>query len=400
MGLERPEGAPEVERLSPGPHPDPLPKGDGEEGFSFPKGDGEEGFSFPKGDGEQESSLSNGDASTGQGAGTRGEGESVRHLPVLEVEGLKVHFPIKGGLLGRQFGTVRAVDGVSFVVRRGETLGLVGESGCGKTTLGRAILRLVPLTAGAVRLEGEDLASLDRRTLRQRRRKMQMVFQDPAGCLDPRMTVGEIISEPLQNYASGTAQDRVRRVQELLKLVGLHPAHRNYYPHQMSGGMRQRVGIARALALDPVVVVADEPVSALDVSIQAQVLNLMSSLQEKLNLTYIFIAHNLSVVKHISDRVAVMYLGRLVEVGASEILYRRPLHPYTRALFSAIPVPDPEVERGRRRALLEGEVPSPINPPEGCRFHPRCPRAEEICREEPPELRELESDHLVACHFP
>jgi len=320
--------------------------------------------------------------------------------PVLEVERLKVHFPIKGGLLGRQTGVVQAVDGVSFSLQRGETLGLVGESGCGKTTLGRAILRLVPLTEGSVRLEGEDLARLDRHTLRERRRRMQMVFQDPAGCLDPRMTVGEIIAEPLKNYQICCSRDRVRRVQDLLKLVGLHPAHSNYYPHQLSGGMRQRVGIARALALDPAVVVADEPVSALDVSIQAQVLNLMSSLQERLNLAYLFIAHNLSVVKHVSHRVAVMYLGRLVELGESVALYKNPVHPYTQALFSAIPIPDPNAERLRQRTLLEGEVPSPIDPPGGCRFHPRCPRTKAICREISPELVELEADHQVACHNP
>lgn len=325
---------------------------------------------------------------------------STQHSPVLDVDGLKVYFPVKGGLLGRQTGVVRAVDGVSFTLQRGETLGLVGESGCGKTTLGRAILRLVPLTEGSVKLEGQDLARLDRRVLRERRRRIQMVFQDPAGCLDPRMTVGEIIAEPLDNYEVGSNHERVHRVQELLKLVGLHPAHRNYYPHQLSGGMRQRVGIARALALDPVAVVADEPVSALDVSIQAQVLNLMSSLQESLNLAYLFIAHNLSVVKHVSHRVAVMYLGRLVELGASGDLYRNPVHPYTQALFSAIPIPDPQAELHRQRTLLEGEVPSPLNPPSGCRFHPRCRRAKAICREQLPRLAELESGHYVACHCP
>ncbi|MCL4459711.1 MAG: ATP-binding cassette domain-containing protein [Chloroflexi bacterium] len=322
------------------------------------------------------------------------------HTPILEVEGLKVYFPIKGGLLARQIGLVRAVDGVSFTVTKGETLGLVGESGCGKTTLGRAILRLVPLTAGAVRLEGEDLARMDRANLRQNRHKMQMIFQDPAGCLDPRMTVGEIIGEPLENFAIGTPRERSRRIQELLNMVGLHPGHRNYYPHQMSGGMRQRVGIARALAPNPVIIVADEPVSALDVSIQSQILNLLKSLQEQLNLTYLFIAHNLSVVKHVSDRVAVMYLGRIVEISDSEVLYNNPMHPYTQSLFSAIPIPDPEIERRRKRILLEGEVPSPLNPPPGCRFHPRCYRVQNICREQLPELVELEKEHYVACHYP
>lgn len=323
----------------------------------------------------------------------------VNHNVVLHVERLKVYFPINGGLLSHQVGSVRAVDDVSFTIQKGETLGLVGESGCGKTTLGRAILRLVPLTAGAVKLEGEDLAQMDRAELRRRRLKMQMVFQDPASSLNPRMTVGEIINEPLQNFASGTRQERSHRIQELMNLVGLNTACQNCYPHQLSGGMRQRVGIARALALNPLLVVADEPVSALDVSIQAQILNLMQSLQERLGLTYLFIAHNLGVVKHVSSRVAVMYLGRLVEIGDSDKLYSNPLHPYTRALFSAMPAPDPDIERRRQRTVLQGEVPSPLNPPSGCRFHPRCPRAKDICCEQLPDLMEEDKGHYVACHY-
>ncbi len=341
---------------------------------------------------------------------------------ILRTENLKVHFPVRGGFLGRAVGYVHAVDGVTLEVRRGETLGLVGESGCGKTTLGRALLRLVPITSGTVTLQGTDITYLSPRRLRPLRREMQMVFQDPFGSLDPRMTVDKIISEPLENFPSalrdsrsehsdqnqivdsdGKGSNRARRrqaVQELLTTVGLLPEHINRYPHEFSGGQRQRIGIARALALRPSLVIADEPVSALDVSIQAQILNLLESLQERFRLTYLFIAHNLSVVRHISDRVAVMYLGRIVEIADSDDLYRDPLHPYTQALMSAIPAPDPRLERSKRRIILEGDVPSPVNPPSGCPFHPRCFKARPICSQVDPPLEEKVPGHRAACHFP
>ncbi|MBX5456261.1 MAG: dipeptide ABC transporter ATP-binding protein [Thermogemmatispora sp.] len=319
---------------------------------------------------------------------------------LVEVKGLKVHFPIKGGLFNRTIAQVKAVDGVDLAIRRGETLGLVGESGCGKSTTGRAILQLIKPTAGSVKLNGVELTKLPPAELRKKRAEMQMIFQDPFGSLDPRFTVGQIIAEPLENFKRGNAREIREQVAHLLEVVGLNPYYVNRFPHEFSGGQRQRIGIARALALHPSFIVADEPVSALDVSIQAQVLNLLQDLQAEFGLTYLFVAHNLSVVKHISDRVAVMYLGRIVELAESEKLYELPLHPYTQALLSAIPVPDPEVEARRKRIILEGDVPSPVNPPSGCYFHPRCWKAQQICREVTPPLEEKERNHYAACHFP
>jgi len=319
---------------------------------------------------------------------------------LIDVKGLKVYFPIKGGLLGRTVANVKAVDGVDLFVRRGETLGLVGESGCGKSTAGRAILQLIKPTAGSVKLEGVELTQLSADQVRQKRAEMQMIFQDPYGSLSPRFTVGQIISEPLENFHRGTKVEMREQVEGLLQVVGLNPYYINRFPHEFSGGQRQRIGIARALALNPSLVIADEPVSALDVSIQAQVLNLLKDLQGKFGLTYLFVAHNLSVVKHISDRVAVMYLGRIAELADSEALYELPLHPYTQALLSAIPVPNPEIESKRKRIILEGDVPSPVNPPSGCNFHPRCWKAQAICREVIPPLEEKQPHHFAACHFP
>ena len=319
---------------------------------------------------------------------------------LVDVKGLKVHFPIKRGILNRTVANVKAVDGVDMFIRRSETLGLVGESGCGKSTTGRAILQLIKPTAGSVVFEGEDLTKLPPAEIRKKRARMQMVFQDPYGSLDPRFTVGEIVAEPLQNFKRGNAKEIQEQVADLLEVVGLNPFFMNRFSHEFSGGQRQRIGIARALALRPSLVVADEPVSALDVSIQAQVLNLLQDLQGKFGLTYLFVAHNLSVVKHISDRVAVMYLGRVVELSKSEDMYEMPLHPYTQALLSAIPVPDPEIELKRKRIILEGDVPSPVNPPSGCNFHPRCWKAQAICREIIPPLEEKQYNHYAACHFP
>ena len=319
---------------------------------------------------------------------------------LIDVKGLKVHFPIKGGILNRTVATVKAVDGVDLFVPRGETLGLVGESGCGKSTTGRAILQLIRPTAGSVSFEGVDLTKLSNDQVRRKRSEMQMIFQDPYGSLDPRFTVGQIISEPLENFKRGNQKEVRDEVGYLLEVVGLNPYYVNRFPHEFSGGQRQRIGIARALALHPKLVIADEPVSALDVSIQAQVLNLLKDLQEKFGLTYLFVAHNLSVVKHISDRVAVMYLGRVAELADSEELYKMPLHPYTQALLSAIPVPDPEIESRRKRIILEGDVPSPVNPPSGCNFHPRCWKAQQICREVIPPLEAKQPNHYAACHFP
>lgn len=319
---------------------------------------------------------------------------------LVDVKGLKVYFPIKGGLLGRTVAHVKAVDGVDLFIRRGETLGLVGESGCGKSTTGRAVLQLIKPTAGSVKLDGVELTRLPPGDIRKKREQMQMVFQDPYGSLDPRYTVGQIVSEPLENFKRGNKKEIEEQVANLLEVVGLNPYFVNRFAHEFSGGQRQRIGIARALALRPSFVVADEPVSALDVSIQAQVLNLLHDLQGKFGLTYLFVAHNLSVVKHISNRVAVMYLGRVVELAESEALYELPLHPYTQALLSAIPVPDPQIEARRKRIILEGDVPSPVNPPSGCNFHPRCWKAQAICREVIPVLEEKQQDHFAACHFP
>jgi oligopeptide transport system ATP-binding protein len=329
----------------------------------------------------------------------------VNTAPLLSVEDLKVWFPVNGGLLGaRHVGDVRAVDGVSFQVARGETLGLVGESGCGKSTTGRAITQLYRATSGTIRFGGADITRLGYRELQKTRRRMQLIFQDPYSSLNPRMTVGGIVGEPLDIYRVGSRSDRHDRVRELLTVVGLNPAVANRYPHEFSGGQRQRIGIARALALNPDLIVADEPISALDVSIQAQILNLLERLQDQFTLTYLFIAHDLSVVLHISDRIAVMYLGRIVELAGSQDLERKPLHPYTVALLSAIPVPDPEVESGRRRIILKGEIPSAANPPRGCHFHTRCWLRERLgnparCVEEDPALRRVATGHEVACHF-
>jgi peptide/nickel transport system ATP-binding protein len=320
---------------------------------------------------------------------------------LVEVDRLKVYFPIKSGLvLDRHVGDVKAVDDVTFEIRRGETLGLVGESGCGKSTLGRAILMLYKPTAGRVVFDGQDLTELGAEEIRTLRRRMQIVFQDPFASLNPRHSVGRIVGEPLRAHGLATRQEAANRVQDLLETVGLPRDAATRYPHEFSGGQRQRIGLARALALNPDFVVADEPVSALDVSIQAQIINLFEELQTEFNLTYLFIAHDLGVVRHISDRVAVMYLGVIVEVSPSGALYDSPLHPYTISLLSAIPIPDPEVERHRKPILLAGDLPSPANPPAACRFHTRCPYVQDtLCRDETPPLRELEPGHLVACHW-
>lgn len=320
---------------------------------------------------------------------------------VLSVRGLKKHFPINSGIIvQRQTGAIKAVDGLDFDVYRGETLGLVGESGCGKSTTGRTVLQLYKPTAGSVKFEGEELTTIGRHDMRKMRRKMQMIFQDPYASLNPRMTVGRIIAEPLEVHNVGNKAEQAELVQSLLQRVGLNPYFVNRYPHEFSGGQRQRIGIARALALNPTLVVADEPISALDVSIQAQVVNLLQELQEERGLTYLFIAHDLSMVRHICDRVAVMYLGKIVELAPSEELYRNPLHPYTQSLLSAVPVPDPEAERRRQRIILRGDVPSPARPPDGCNFNTRCPVAFNTCFSQPeePPLREVYPGHFVACH--
>ncbi len=317
---------------------------------------------------------------------------------ILRVEGLKKYFPVRRGVFQRHVGNVRAVDDVSFDVYRGETLGLVGESGCGKTTTGRTIIRLYEPTDGQVYFEDVDLASIKGSQLRQMRRKMQMIFQDPYASLSPRMSVLGIVGEPLEVHRVAAGAERQERVAELLQLVGLNPAHMKRYPHEFSGGQRQRIGLARSLALNPDLIICDEPISALDVSIQAQVVNLLEELQEKLGLTYIFIAHDLSMVRHISNRVAVMYLGKIVELTDRDELYGNPLHPYTQALLSAVPVPDPIVEEQRQRIILEGDLPSPAHPPEGCNFNTRCPVAMEQCFEMEPEFIEVEKGHFCACH--
>jgi oligopeptide transport system ATP-binding protein len=320
---------------------------------------------------------------------------------VLRVQDLKVHFPITAGVFSRrQIGTVKAVDGVSFDVARGETLGLVGESGCGKSTTGLAILRMLDVTEGKIEFEGEDISHHDRGRMRPIRRRMQMVYQDPYGSLNPRMTVAEIVGEPLVVHGLASDKDKYRdRVAELLRMVGLLPDMAERYPHEFSGGQRQRIGIARALALEPSLIICDEPVSALDVSIQAQVVNLFMELQERLGLTYIFIAHDLSVVRHISDRIAVMYLGRIVEIATRDQLYKDPLHPYTQALLAAVPIADPEIEAERSQQILTGETPSALRPPPGCRFHTRCPHAMEICKSVDPPMRTMADGRAVACHL-
>lgn len=319
------------------------------------------------------------------------------HKKLVEVRGLKMYFPIRRGILQRHVGDVKAVDGIGFDVFAGETLGLVGESGCGKSTTGRAILQLYRPTAGEVRFDDRDLTKMKGEELRHMRRQMQMIFQDPYASLNPRMTVGGIVGEPLEVHNIGTKSERLERVRELLAVVGLNPYFINRYPHEFSGGQRQRIGVARALAVNPSFIVCDEPISALDVSIQAQVINLLEDLQAQFNLTYLFIAHDLSVVRHISDRIAVMYLGKIMELADRDELYRNPMHPYSQALLSAVPIPDPVIEEKRKRIILEGDVPSPANPPKGCNFCTRCPKVLDICREQEPEFRDYGSGHHVAC---
>jgi oligopeptide transport system ATP-binding protein len=339
----------------------------------------------------------------GPPAATAGQPDALQDGDLLlSVRNVTKHFPIKSGiLLRREVGRVHAVDDVSIDLRAGETLGLVGESGCGKSTLARCIARLYPLTSGSVVFEGRDISRLPRRKLRPIRRELQVVFQDPYASLNPRKRVGAILSDPLRIHKRGNREQIRRRVRELLELVGLAPEHVNRYPHEFSGGQRQRIGVARALALNPRLVIADEPVSALDVSVRAQVINLLDDLQDNLHLTYIFIAHDLGVVRHVSDRIAVMYLGKIVELSPAEDLYRRPVHPYTEALLSAVPIPDPDLSARRQQIVLEGDVPSPIAPPAGCRFHPRCRYATEICtQQEPPLVEHLAGNHLAACHHP
>jgi oligopeptide transport system ATP-binding protein len=327
-------------------------------------------------------------------------GSSNGQQPLLDVRNLVMHFPLTQGIIfQKKVGAVQAVDGVSLAVNKGETLGLVGESGCGKSTTGRAILQLYKPTAGEVFFNGQDLTKLDGGNMRKMRRHLQMIFQDPYASLNPRMTVGSIVSEPMQIHNLVPKNQRNQRVQELLQTVGLNPYFANRYPHEFSGGQRQRIGIARALAANPDFIVCDEPVSALDVSIQAQIVNLLEDLQNQFGLTYLFIAHDLSVVRHISDRVAVMYLGKIVELADRNALYEDPLHPYTKALLSAVPIPDPVIERGRERIILTGDVPSPINPPSGCHFHTRCPYVMDVCKQIDPILADQGDNHFVACHL-
>ena len=316
---------------------------------------------------------------------------------LVEVENLKKYYPVTAGLLSKHIADVKAVDGVSFDIMEGETLGLVGESGCGKSSLGRTLLRLEEATAGKVRYKGIDIMAWDKKQLKELRKEAQMIFQDPQSSLDPRMTIGDSIGEALLIHGVGNEKERLERVEELLRRVGLEPEHAMRYPHELSGGQKQRTGIARALAVNPKLIVADEPVSALDVSVQAQILNLIMDLQHELGLAYLFIAHDLSVIGQVSDRIAVMYLGQIIEVADRTELFSHPLHPYTEALLSAIPLPDPH--RKRKRISLQGEVPSPVEPPPGCRFHTRCPKAMKLCSRETPTLRPLEEDHLASCHL-
>ncbi|MEH3139316.1 MAG: dipeptide ABC transporter ATP-binding protein [Mycobacterium kyogaense] len=321
--------------------------------------------------------------------------------PLLEVTNVVKHYPIRSGLvIEREVGTVRAVDGVSLTLHEGETLGLVGESGCGKSTLCRAILQLIPPTSGSVKFLGQELVGLSRRELRPLRRQMQMIFQDPYASLNPRKRVGQIVGDPMDLHGLASGAELKRRAQDLLDRVGLRPEHYNRFPHEFSGGQRQRIGIARALALQPKLIVADEPVSALDVSVQAQIVNLLKDLQAEFGLSYLFVAHDLGVVRHVSDRVAVMYLGKVVENSGTDSLYERPVHPYSNALLSAVPIPDPRLNEARERVVLEGDVPSPSNPPSGCRFHTRCPWATEVCSAEEPALVSYEAGHAAACHHP
>ncbi len=331
-----------------------------------------------------------------EASGTAGPGTSL-----LEVTDLVKHFPIKTGILiDRQVGAVKAVDGVSFSIRSGQTLGLVGESGCGKSTLSRTILQLIEPTSGSVKFEGEEITGLKKRDMRPLRRQMQMIFQDPYASLNPRKRVGNIIGDQMAIHGMGNAEERRSQVKDLLERVGLSAEHYDRFPHEFSGGQRQRVGVARALALKPKLIIADEPVSALDVSIQAQIINLLEDLQDEFNLTYLFVAHDLGVVRHVADVVAVMYLGKIVEMGPAEEVYSNPVHPYTEALLSAVPIPDPRANAAREERILEGDVPSPANPPRACRFHTRCPYATEICSEIDPELVNHRGSQLAACHHP
>lgn len=316
---------------------------------------------------------------------------------LLTVKGLKKYYPIKKGILKKTVGYIKAVDGVDFSIRRGETFGLVGESGCGKTTIGKSILRLIEVSGGEMIFDGKRFLELDKEELRRERRHIQMIFQDPYGSLNPRLTVGELISEPMLKHGIFESKESLNRVKELMEIVGLNPKHYKRYPHEFSGGQRQRIGVARALSVNPKLIVCDEPVSALDVSIQSQILNLLEDLQSQFGVAYLFIAHGMAAVKHISARVGVMYLGKIVEIAKTDYIFDDCFHPYTKALMSAIPIPD--VSEKRERIILQGEVPNPLNPPSGCRFHPRCVSAKEICREKEPELRELTPDHFVACHM-
>jgi peptide/nickel transport system ATP-binding protein len=340
--------------------------------------------------------MSDGQAATEPGAATATDG-----VPILEVSHLVKHFPIKRGIIfDKQIGAVKAVDDVSFTISRGETLGLVGESGCGKSTLSRTVLQLIEPTSGSVRFEGQEISGLSHRRSRVLRPDMQMVFQDPYSSLNPRKRIAQIVGDPMLLHGIVSRGEVKGAVQELLERVGLHPEHYNRYPHEFSGGQRQRIGIARALSLKPKLIIADEPVSALDVSIQAQIINLLEDLQEEFDLTYMFVAHDLGVVRHVADRIAVMYLGKIVEIGRADDVYNNPIHPYTLSLLSAVPIPDPRANAARRQVILEGDVPSPADPPAGCRFHTRCPYATDVCSSDEPELIEHGGGHFAACHHP